>query len=450
VREEEVTPDAGMADDAAAIRDPAVLPGAGPSPLELAWLPFPVALMSSFYWWGRIPVGAYALPLGILYLPLLGWLWVLSLGVPSSNPWLSRPVRIADAGSVGLVMLAVGASLSLFGKAANPWILLELLVYGLFFILIRNTFTTRRGLEWMVAVIVFCITCLAVEGLYRFFVAKTIWRLGAGDVHTYTNMGAYMFQAGLILAVARLTVADRRAVASMLPWAATALLAPALVFSYSRGAWLTSAIGLGVLMWQRKALALVAAGAVVVSAPVLPSAVWNRVLSAVDFGSTSTVYLGDSRGRFLEAEVQNTTRLRVSNQKRALATFLDHPLTGIGVGAYHGESGGKGEYAPHNAYLRILSETGVVGFTGFSVLLAFVWRRVFPPRRAESAQRWWVLRGFQALFLTHLAYLFLADWPYQLYFWLFLGLACVAGEVADHAPGGANHGNAWAREGDGE
>jgi O-antigen ligase len=163
----------------------------------------------------------------------------------------------------------------------------------------------------------------------------------------------------------------------------------------------------------------------------MPTVFWSRLASTLDFRASSQVRLQSASDKFREAEVNNTTDLRRRDLESALRGFLHHPLFGVGIGAYNNTN----EKAPHNAYVRFLSETGVFGFVGFAGYLCAISARIFRRSRAAgSKEDGWIVTGLQALFATHLAYLFLGDWPFQMYFWLFAGLAAAAAEgpeVAD-------------------
>lgn len=400
--------------------------------LETAWIPFVFLIVLSFYWWGRIDLGVLKIPLASLYIPIVAGLWIINLGTfRSSESVTSFPVRWTSC-MTGLALMISGMTLSLFvvdSPQAGIAVLVEFVFYaGLFFIFV-NTLQSRTGVRRLVTATVVGVAALAIDGTFRFFIAETSWRLGAGDVQTATNMGAFMFQVAFLL------VASRVVFDSSLRWAkrclwGTGLLAfgVALAFSYSRGAWITLSAGMLVLAFHKKSLALVYLLFALLIVPVLPEAVTGRVRSISDFDRGGIVTL-EGTGSREDAVVPNTTSLRLENQRRAVQDFMRQPISGIGIGAYHGATEEQGEAAPHNSFLRILAESGPLAFLGFAMFIAALGRMVFrSPATAPEEDRWLMI-GVQAVFVTQLFYLAIGDWAYQMYFWFFAALWASVGNL---------------------
>ena len=88
---------------------------------------------------------------------------------------------------------------------------------------------------------------------------------------------------------------------------------------------------------------------------------------------------------------ESSFRGRSSAQLSGLLMFLDHPLFGVGVlnfGVYYPEySRGLGidnkvwDQSPHNLYLEILTEKGLVGLSAFLLLISVFFRGLFSSRR---------------------------------------------------------------------
>ncbi len=84
-----------------------------------------------------------------------------------------------------------------------------------------------------------------------------------------------------------------------------------------------------------------------------------------------------------------STRLQV--QRGAMGQFMDHPLTGVGYGKRYGifahyptYSDKKHAVTPHNAYIQVLSQTGLLGLI---MLGLFLWRLLLQMWRAVSFYR---------------------------------------------------------------
>jgi len=180
-------------------------------------------------------------------------------------------------------------------------------------------------------------------------------------------------------------------------------------------------VGVAVLTKYRKRIIIFAILLPLLIFPFLPSAISNRVLSTFDIQSSSNVEL------YGDVEVNNTTNMRLRNYKIAFNDICEHPFLGIGIGHYHGEE--KGEFAPHNSYLRILAECGpiaIFGFLWFLSSLVFSFASRISNVKEDSR---WLLIGYFAIIFTQITYMMLGDWAYQIYFWLFAGFATASIKV---------------------
>ncbi len=64
---------------------------------------------------------------------------------------------------------------------------------------------------------------------------------------------------------------------------------------------------------------------------------------------------------------------RIFLQKKAMEFFLQHPIVGIGLGGFESIFG-KGMY-PHNIFLELLAETGILGILPFLFLLIIIFKK---------------------------------------------------------------------------
>ncbi len=151
----------------------------------------------------------------------------------------------------------------------------------------------------------------------------------------------------------------------------TALCALALLWSYTRGAWIAvaAAVAVMVLFLGRKiALTVYSIGfAGVLTAFALSENFRVRLLSVVSM-----------------TDLSNTQRIDV--WKANIAMFKDHPILGVGYGvneelitAYYEKLGMVQEFGghAHNNYLQFLSGTGLLGFAAYTAFTAiFLWMSV--------------------------------------------------------------------------
>jgi O-antigen ligase len=229
-------------------------------------------------------------------------------------------------------------------------------------------------------------------------------------------MGAFMFQSVILLLLSKI-VFDK-GLSLYGKFAFTAILAiifAAFIFTYSRGAWITTLIGVFILIRFRKILILPAILLPIILIPFLPEAISNRIISIFDSDRTSTVYL------YRDVKINNTTSLRLGNWKNTLSDINEKPMLGHGLGFYHGDD--KGEYAPHNTYLRIWAEAGIIAIFGFFLFLynlISIFEKVIP---LVDGKWKWIIIGNYSIVVTHMFYMILGDWAYQMYYWVFTGIA---------------------------
>lgn len=130
-----------------------------------------------------------------------------------------------------------------------------------------------------------------------------------------------------------------------------------LVFTLTRGAWVTFVLGIATLCfiaWRR--------GRLSAKIPICMIAVLALLL-IVFYGSVSTRLLGDDRG---------SAYSRVTMIRSALNVIRDNPVIGVGLNNYvftldRYAKSQDWVYAVHNTYLLVWSETGIGG------LIAFLW-----------------------------------------------------------------------------
>lgn len=163
-----------------------------------------------------------------------------------------------------------------------------------------------------------------------------------------------------------------------------ALCAIAVVLTYSRGALVALAlIGvLEVLTSPRRARAL---GLAIVVAVIMFTALPR------DYGARlSSALVALPGGTSTEASADPSIRGRSSELQVAVRMFADHPLGGVGAGNYPalyleqarrvGLDPRREQREPHNLFLEVAAETGVVGLVSFTAVVALGYVRT---RRAS-------------------------------------------------------------------
>ena len=175
-----------------------------------------------------------------------------------------------------------------------------------------------------------------------------------------------------------------------------AFLAPALVLTLSRGAYLAIAVlALVAIATSRARVPLAAAVVVVVVLLLQVPLVGKRFAGQFD--------LGDS---------QTTIRGRLSIFTDTLAMLRDHPIFGNGLGGYHYLFRGTIlEIYPHDVWLTFWVEVGLLGMVAFAVIFfALMYRgwRAFSHATGFYRALLWGVSGGLVLWGTH----GLVDSPY--------------------------------------
>ena len=187
-----------------------------------------------------------------------------------------------------------------------------------------------------------------------------------------------------------------------------------LLFSFSRGGYLgfvTGMVTIGLLKSRKLLLLMVLL--VVAWQVVLPAAVQERILMTRDSGT--------------EAGVDSSSEERLTLWQDAIDLFKRNPLTGTGFNTY-GYMGRVGSYRDtHNYYVKVVAETGLIGFALYIYLLYRLFRVARELVRRATDPFWsGIGLGFLALLTSAYVLNFFGDrWMYQQvdgYLWVTLGL----------------------------
>lgn len=201
--------------------------------------------------------------------------------------------------------------------------------------------------------------------------AKSI-QTRAFSVFDNPNMFA-AYLAFLVPAAAYFFLNAKRWTSRLVVFALGVLLAGGLAVTYTRGAWLASAIALLILGLLRDRKVLLLMLLVMVAAPLLfPATIVDRVATIGSLDDSSNLY-------------------RITIWKAALLMVKDYWASGVGLGPVPFaliyplyEIAGTPTVHTHSLYLQIMVETGVLG------LLIFLWllRAVFKEGLTVSGNRY--------------------------------------------------------------
>ena len=269
---------------------------------------------------------------------------------------------------------------------------------ALIMLLAANAIRTRAQVRFFLVFLLGCYAFFPVRGAFAnyFIYGETLFgRAKWNQVFANPNDLASLTLLQLSIA-AGLVITEPKGWVKWCAAIGVALLPLLMLFTQSRGA----LIALGVftliaLIGQRRRLrailgarrlrrvwvALAVTSVIVVLAA--PKDVWERMSGLRHMTSTETL---------TEVDPEQSARQRFEIWKVASTIALDHPVTGVGLGAYPYahfvyarrdvfDPIGRGFRDAHSTYLTVLAETGIPGFVIFAALVgaSFVhsdrWRR---------------------------------------------------------------------------
>jgi len=234
---------------------------------------------------------------------------------------------------------------------------------------------------------------------------------------------------------------QRRATAKLVTLGIAGAITLGIVLTYSRGAFL--AIGLLVAaaaLWRvvHRIRLLVGLVVLVLIACIAAPTYVQRVGTIVN----SLALLDEDT----EETPDPAIRGRATEMLAALAAFVDHPLIGVGPGQYtpfysqmyQQRSDVKFRSIavprePHDLYVAIAAETGLIGFTLFIGMVAWLARDLATARRIFRESDPDLSRLSTALLFSVLVYLgcgLFLHLAYERYFWFLLGTAGAALQIA--------------------
>ncbi|MEK7433389.1 MAG: O-antigen ligase family protein [Cyanobacteriota bacterium] len=201
---------------------------------------------------------------------------------------------------------------------------------------------------------------------FLFYYIKTLNMEAAAMPLTRSNdLGAYLLLI-FPLALSNFLYEEKRYLDKFL-YAFTACLSlVTIIFTFSRGIWLTSIFSVililifGFRILKKNIISLVVMGILAFIPIVIKwDSIVNRFLSIQNIFNTS----------------ENSIEWRKSLLRGALNMFYDNPIIGSGLNTFsqvfpfYQDTAGYYSINPHNYYLQLLAETGIMGFFTFIILI---------------------------------------------------------------------------------
>jgi putative inorganic carbon (hco3(-)) transporter len=221
---------------------------------------------------------------------------------------------------------------------------------------------------------------------------------------------------------------------------AALILMGAIIVTYSRGDAVALAAILGAaLLYKRPKLPYLLVGgvALLLMLPLVPANYYARLATLAD------VLRGDRQTLYTEESIRG----RAGATQAAVDMFLDHPLVGVGREHYplyqlEYLSGSSLAYRargipPHNLYLEVAAEHGLLGIFVMGGVLVVTWRSLFDARkrflragdRSSADLAGWLAIGLFGYLVSALS----LHGAFPAYLWLQVALIVALRQVALHA-----------------
>ena len=298
---------------------------------------------------------------------------------------LTRPVVIAFA------LLVVFALLSLIPSADRFSTFAACMRYAALFLIFLAAAGMTGSVKRVVvyAAIVASALVLGGIGIWDFFASPNFGYIRlVPSFYQHNAFGGLLLIPVLLLPAFALTARNHRVTL----WVVSGLLLAVFTLTFSRGSWLSLAVGLGasallfpalardVLLRQWRVLAVMVLGVGVLVA----GALTLEARLAASSGTHIQVWSGETAG-------QNAATARLHYFKDAATVITKNPVLGVGL-AHYGEAVKRYKetpayYAasPHNAYLQFAAETGVLGGALFAAFILLVLLSIWRMRRTITA-----------------------------------------------------------------
>jgi O-antigen ligase len=282
----------------------------------------------------------------------------------------------------GAVMLAT-APFSIWPGGAFDEITNSYLKVVIVFVLMMNVLTTTERLERLTWIIVICTGVIAGLSVLNYVRGLNLVEGGrlAGPVggifgnpnDLAMNMTSFL-PAAIVIALSGRQPAGKRLVALLVAM----LMVATIIFTKSRGGALGIVAALGAIAllgrWMRRGVGTITLVAVLVATPFLPDAFWARMVSIVDEES--------------DKQFTGSREARRTVMQEGIEAFLEHPVTGVGVGQFKNYNPPERWLETHNVLIQVAAETGFFGLLAFSFLLiAAATATITTQRRVRYALR---------------------------------------------------------------
>lgn len=242
--------------------------------------------------------------------------------------------------------------------------------YPLFYFVYRRCRMDLQGTRQLIMLVLLVAVAAGIEAIAQglsFGVGKFVDTQRAsgpfGDLTMANRAGA--FYAMFLPMLAAIAVVFERKSVRVTALVGCVLLATAILFTYSRQAYLIALVGLLVLLVHRSVFAALLAGVLLLASVTLfPQSVVERVQETRQITAAGTT------------GVDPSTERRMEIWNGAIDMWSDHPV-GVGLGRFSSHIGEYSRHSgrdAHNTFFLVLAELGPLGVAALFWLLWRLWR----------------------------------------------------------------------------
>ena len=264
---------------------------------------------------------------------------------------------------------------TLFVAVSKTIVIMELTrfwTYILLFFIITTFIDKRKNIRDIVGVFILSVTLSCIIGLMQYFgILKTLvdpaTGIDTGKVYsTFVNPNYWGAFINIVLFPV-LMLAIKKVKYYKFLYFLFLILFLNLIMTGTRGSWIGFFMGilLMIIIYNKK---LIIPVIVITPFTLLIPKVWQRLISIFDPESWTIVE-------------------RFTLWKTGYLMFKEHPILGVGNGnylikyseyikRYHELDLGREEYSVHNSYLKVLCETGILGFIPFLLIIVFYVKKI--------------------------------------------------------------------------
>jgi putative inorganic carbon (HCO3(-)) transporter len=275
---------------------------------------------------------------------------------------------------VGFLSIFTSVSISLSLKGFFFKLLEGVLIY---FIAVE-TIDDRKKLNLVLIVMALSIMLMCVDGVFQYVTGRDFIRhyliCGGNRIQaSFSNPNGFggwlaiMFPLVLSLGIIKYKGFPKKIIKPLM-WGLICAAGLCLTLTYSRGAWIGAVLALFFIGVLKKSRFLIIAILIVIAIPlIMPVPMKERLLAALPFTIPYSI-----KGR-LSSIILFDEPIRNNLWHEAVAIITDFPILGCGLNTYsvvapHYKLGvSESGIYPHNSYLQMTAEMGIVG------LAAFLW-----------------------------------------------------------------------------